>query len=203
MPGLLLLCPLALAELPPPSYREALMDRAERSADALLAQNQPQEALTLVREFRDQVGDHPRLAYEQGLILNLMGESRQAEALYREALKQDPTLAAAWYDLGGLLLLREEQDEAREAYEQAAALTEDHPQGWGATVQLALLAARAQDAEGLERWLRESMRRGLRFATLAESPEWTQILRDPTLGPILRRMVVVYGEEALLETWGR
>lgn len=205
MPATLLLLALggeAYAELRPPDYRDALLARAEAEADALLAAGQREEALRRVRAFRREVADDARLTYEEGLVLQLLGRPEDAERLHREALAQDPALAAAWYDLAGLLLVRGREEEAERAYEEAAALTQDHPQGWAAPIQLALLAARRQDAAGLERWLRVAVERGLRFAELSQNAEWTAILHDPTLGPVLQRLIVVYGEERLLELWG-
>lgn len=191
----------ALAELPPPDYRAALLADVEAEADRLLNAGQAEAAREMVHAFREEVADDARLVYEEGLILNLLGDPKRAESLYREALERDQTLAAAWYDLGGLLLLRGEDEEAEEALERASALTVEHPAGWAAPLQLALIAARRQDADGMERALREALRRGLRFTDIAGHPEWTAILRDPTLGPVLSGLVTVYGEGRLLDAW--
>lgn len=53
----------------------------------------------------------------------------------------------------------------------------------------------------MERALREAVRRGLRFTDISVYPEWTSVLRDPTLGPVLTQLITVYGEERLLQTW--
>lgn len=151
--------------------------------------------------MRGQVVDDARLTYEEGLILNLMGETAKAEDRYRAALAQDPGLASAWYDLGGILLARGEVEEARAAFEAASEGSATHPKGWAAPLQLALMAARERDAEAMEGWLREGLRRGLRFADIAPNAEWTEIRRDPELGLVLERLATVYGEEPLLKTW--
>lgn len=193
--------PLALAEQPAPDYRAALLAAAEDEADALIAGQQLEPALALIQDVRAQVVDDARLAYEEGLILNLLGREGEAEARYRQALEMDPGLASAWYDLGGLLLTRGEVEEARAAFERASEGSASHPRGWAAPLQLALLSAREGDSVGMERWLREGLRRGLRFADIAPYPEWTEIRRDPELGLVLERLITVYGEEPLLDTW--
>lgn len=198
---LLALTLTARGEQPPPDYRAALLAAAEDEADALIAQGELEQALALVRDVRAQVVDDARLTYEEGLILNLMGETAKAEARYRDALAQDPGLASAWYDLGGILLGRGETEEARAAFQAASEGSASHPKGWAAPLQLALMSARDRDAEAMERWLREGLRRGLRFADIAPHPEWTEIRRDPELGLVLERLATVYGEEPLLETW--
>ncbi|MCB9761891.1 MAG: tetratricopeptide repeat protein [Alphaproteobacteria bacterium] len=198
---LLLLGAPLLAAVPPPDYRAALLSGVEAEADALLAQGELDAAEGLVRDFRAQVADDPRLVYEAGLIANLQGKPRDAERLYRQALDQDAGMAFAWYDLGGLLLAQGDLAQARDAFIKASDASEDHPKGWAAPLQLALIAARDQDPIALERWLREGIRRGLRFRDIAGHPEWTEVLRDPTLGEVLKRLIVVYGEESLLQQW--
>lgn len=191
----------ALAELTPPDYRAALSAEVEAEADRLLNEGRAEEARDFVHAFRREVADDARLIYEEGLIRNLLGEPKEAEALYRTAVERDAGLAAAWYDLGGLLLLRGDDAGAEAALERASALTVEHKAGWAAPLQLALIAARRQDARGMEQHLREALRRGLRFTDIAGHPEWTAILRDPALGPVLTELITVYGEGRLLDTW--
>lgn len=198
---LLLLAGSASAAQPPPDYRATLLGAVEDEADRLIAAGRAKEALDMVHEFREEVADDARLMYEEGLIRNLLGEPGRAESLYRQALESDPSLAAAWYDLGGLLVASGELDEAEEALQRASELTVNHPRGWAAPVQLALIAAKRGDAEAMERALREAVRRGLRFTDISVYPEWTSVLRDPTLGPVLTQLITVYGEERLLQTW--
>lgn len=191
----------AHAALPIPDYRAALLDTVEIEADRLIAANRAPEALEMVRAFRDEVADDARLIYEEGLLRNLLGEPARAEALYRQALERDAGLAAAWYDLGGLRLAAGDEVEAESALRRAAELTVEHPRGWAAPVQLALIAARRGDAEEMERQLRESVRRGMRFTDISTYPAWTSVLRDPKLGPVLVNLITVYGEGRLLQTW--
>ncbi|MCK6523154.1 hypothetical protein L6R49_17165 [Myxococcota bacterium] len=185
---------VAWAELPPRDYREALLGAVESEADRLIAAGALDEALSLVRDFRDEVAEDARLVYEESLILNLQGDARAAEARARDALALDDTLAVAWYDLGGLLLARGEDEEAEAAYTRAAAATVEHPQGWAAPVQLALIAAQRRDPVALETWLREGVRRGLRLRALLEQPTWVELLADPTSREVYDRLLLLYGE---------
>ncbi len=196
----LVLIALARAEMPVPDYRNALLADVEAEADALIGEARLDEALGLVRDFRV-VQDDPRLVYEEGLILRLMGEPKGAKRLYEEALEGDPSLAFAWYDLGELHLLAGRTAEAREAFEQASALSEDHVNGWAAPFRLAELAGLESDAVAFDRHLKEAVRRGFRFATVVGDPTWTGFLADEALGEVLRRLMVVYGEEHTLQQW--
>lgn len=191
----------ARAELRPPDYRESLSQRTEARADALIAEGQLDEALELVRAFCNELGRDPYMIYEEALILNLSGDARAAEKLYREVTALSPDIAAAWYDLGGLLLQRGDTEGATAALTRASELSATHKQGWAAPLQLALIAGRGGDAEAMELHLREGVRRGMRFHALSNSDEWTGFRRDPALGRVLERLIVLYGEEDLLEVW--
>jgi len=186
--------------MPVPDYREALLADVEAEADALIAEARLDEALGLVQDFRS-IQDDARLAYEEGLILRLMGEPKGAQRLYEEALAADPSLAFAWYDLGELHLLAGRTPEAREAFEQASALSEDHVNGWAPPFRLAELAGLEGDVVSFDRHLKEAVRRGFRFATVVGDPAWTRFLADEELGEVLRRLMVVYGEEHTLQQW--
>lgn len=182
------------AELPPRDYREALLGAVESEADRLIAAGALDEALSLVRDFREEVAEDARLVYEESLILNLRGDARAAEARARDALALDDTLAVAWYDLGGLLLARGEDAEAEAAYVRAAEASVEHPQGWAAPLQLALIAARRRDPVALETWLREGVRRGLRLRALLEQPQWAEVLAEPNNREVHERLMLLFGE---------
>ena len=194
MIGAFALLGVTWAELPPRDYRESLLAAVESEADRLIVAGDLDEALALVRDFREEVAEDARLVYEESLIQNLMGDASDAEDRARDALALDPTLAVAWYDLGGLLLARGEQAEAVAAYTRAAEATVEHPQGWAAPLQLALIAARRRDPVALETWLREAVRRGLRLRALNEQPQWTDVLAYPTNREVHERLMLLYGE---------
>lgn len=194
MIGAFALVGVTWAELPPRDYRESLLGAVESEADRLIVAGALDEALSLVRDFREEVAEDARLIYEESLIQNLRGDARAAEARARDALALDATLAVAWYDLGGLLLARGEEAEAEAAYTRAAEASAEHPQGWAAPIQLALIAARRRDSVALETWLRESVRRGLRLRALNEQPQWAEVLAEPSNREVHERLMLLYGE---------
>lgn len=192
---------MAWAELPPPDYRDALLASVEAEADLRISEGDLAGAKDLVERFQARVADDARLVYELGLIARLEGDTAHAERLLREALALDADLGFAWYDLGELLLLSGDLDEADEAFSRAAALTADHPNGWAGPFRRAELAGRRGDAKAFDAHLKTAVSRGFQFKTVVGDPTWTGFFRDESLGEVLRRLVVVYGEEHVLETW--
>lgn len=202
---MILLCLLwgtARADAEPPDYAESLAIAAEAEADQLLADGRLEEALTLVRAFRASVLEHPRIAYEEALILRHMDRADEAADLLLEVTTEHPDMAAPWYDLGEIYLSRGRMAEARAAFQEATRRTEEHPLGWAGPYRLAEVAAFEEDPQAFEAALREALRRGFSFSrTVGGDPRWAGFLAHPALGPILRQIVTVYGEEAVLETW--
>ncbi len=198
----LVLISAALAELPAPDYRASLLDRIEHETDRLLENGEPEQALAHIREFRAEVADDPRLAYEEALVLRHLDRTGEAAKLLVVVLNEDPTLAAAWYDLGEIHLSKNALKKAKEAFNQAAALTENHPQGWAGPYRLAEIAGFQEDSEAFAGHLQEALRRGFSFQrTVAGDPRWSQFLENPALAAILRQLTTVYGEEEVLESW--
>ena len=191
----------ALAELPPPDYREAVLDAVESQADALIADGALDAALELVSSFREQVTEDGRLAYEEGLVLRLMGRQDEARAALELAVELSPELGYGWYDLGEVLLSSGDLEAARAAFQRASDLTEDHPQGWAGPFRLADLAGRDRDAEAFERWLKEALRRGFSFRVVEADPTWAGFLDTPELADVLRTLATVYGNEQVIEAW--
>lgn len=195
-----LLASPAQAELPPPDYKDAVLGSVEAQADARIQAGDLDGALKLVTDFRAQIATDARLAYEEGLIRRLQGDLAGAERCYREAVEQDPELFFAWYDLGELLLQLGELDGAEQALSQANAQSERHPQGWVAPMRLAELAAERRDPQAFDQWLKEAVRRGFRFATIAGTPAWRGYFEDPGLREVIERLATVYGEEVVLDS---
>ena len=153
-------------------------------------------AVTFTRRFEETVGASADLIYERAYALNRQGEVDDALDAYGEALKLDPDHAAARYDRGELYLAQGEDAAARADLEAAARLRPDH---WAAWFRLAQLDARAGDPEGMEAHLIEALRQGFDLGLLVADPHWRAWFQDPRLGPVLTRLVTVYGDEHLLE----
>ena len=190
------------ADAEPPDYAESLAIAAENEADQLLADGRLEEALTLVQAFQASVLEDPRIAYEEALILRHLDRNEEATVLLLEITAKHPDMAAPWYDLGEIHLSKGQMAQARTAFQEATNLTEEHPLGWAGPYRLAEVAAFQEDAQGFEASLREALRRGFSFSrTVGGDPRWSRFLAHPELGPILRQLATVYGEEAVLETW--
>ncbi len=85
-----------------------------------------------------------------------------ARRAYETALGLDPSLAAAWTNLGGLHAELEDTDAAREHFEQALRCDPDQPE---AQCNLAELTLRSGDVEGAISAYRQVLR---------TSPDWTE-----------------------------
>jgi tetratricopeptide (TPR) repeat protein len=193
---------LLLGALPPPDYEASLLEAAEARTDYLLSKNRTERAARYIENFRQHIADDARLTYEHGLTLRLIGEFEQALVLLQSAIAQDPTLAQAWYDLGEVQLLLGQKIEALLSFERAAGLSEKHPNGWAAPFRLAELAGTNGEIAAFESWLEKAIRRGFSFeSTVRGNATWGAFLQDEALGDIMRRLITVYENEALLEDW--
>ena len=193
-----------LGALPIPDYEQALLAEAEQKVDLLISRGQTNEADQYLQQFRLHVADDARLTYSHGLTKRLSGEFEAAQMLLEQALAKDPTLAEAWYDLGEVHLNGERTAEAESAFQNAAQLSINHPNGWAAPFRLAELAGTRGNSAAFEGWLEEAMQRGFSFQQIVwGSEKWTNFLSDPELGDIMKRLITVHESETILEAWPR
>jgi len=186
---------LAWAELPPPDYRAGLMDAAA-SEVAQLAREQGMEAAEdFARRWRRVIGDDARLSYELGLAWRLAGDDARARAALDRALELDPERVDARYDRGELLLAGGDLDAAERDFREVVRLA---PERWPGHFRLADLAGRRGQADAFERHLLDALRYGFSFRDVVGDPRWHAALADPELGPVLRRLVEVYQDPAVL-----
>ena len=185
-----------LAVREPPDYRGSLAEAAAAQAEALNAEGHHEEAIDFAATVQRAIGPAAVVQYEVGYAYNRLGDLDAAVRAYDRALELDPHLAAALYDRGELLLLKGRDEEARADFEAAAALRPDH---WAVHFRLAELAGRAADAPAFERHLIDALSNGFDFRTIIDDPGWRAWFRDPALGPVLTKLVVVYSDERLLD----
>ena len=186
----------AQAARTPSDYRSDLHQAAAAEVAALAARGQVAEAMELGKRFQARVEPSAAVLYELGLLHNQLGQTSEALDHYDRALMLDPENAAALYDRGELMLGRGEIDRARADLEAAARLRPDH---WAAHYRLAQLAGHRQDSAALESHLMAALRNGFDLQTLLADPIWRQWALDPELGPSIAGLIVVYGDESILE----
>ena len=186
----------AQAARTPSDYRSDLHQAAAAEVASLAARGQVEEAMALGKRFQIRVEPSSAVLYELGLLHNQLGQTSEALDHYDRALAMDPDNAAARYDRGELLLGQGEIERARADLEAAARLRADH---WAAHYRLAQLAGHRRDSAALEAHLMASLRNGFDLQTLLADPIWRQWAVDPELGPPIAGLIVVYGDESILE----
>lgn len=186
---------LAAAEIPPPDYRNALMAAAADEVALLARERGVEAAADFATRWERSVGEDARLAYELGLACRLGGDAAGARRYLDRAVALDPDLASARYDRGEVLLNAGEIDAAAADFREVVRLAPDQ---WAGHFRLADVAARKGDPVAFEAELLASLRHGFSFRAVVGDPRWKGYLADAELGPVVRRLVVVYqGEEVL------
>ena len=104
-----------------------LSDLANRAAEVLALAGTPSEPESPTGEAAAPVGAYDW--FSNGLAKEAQpGEAAEAEACYRKALENDPGLAAAHTNLGGLAFARGDLSLARIEFEAALSLDPDQPE---------------------------------------------------------------------------
>jgi tetratricopeptide (TPR) repeat protein len=186
----------ARAAREPDDYRADLMAGAATRVSRMTQSGAFEDAIALADRFQRQVEPSAPVTYEIAFALNRMGRRAEAVASYTKALALDPDHAASLYDRGELYLLDDRLDLARADFERAAVLVPGH---WAVHFRLAELAARAHDTAGFESHLLDAVRNGFDFRSIANDPNWRGWARDPELGKVITKLVVLYSQEDLLE----
>jgi tetratricopeptide (TPR) repeat protein len=189
----------ARAAREPDDYRADLMAGAAARVSRLSEAGTFDDAIALAERFQRQVEPSAPVTYEIAYALNRIGRRAEAIATYTKALALDPDHAASLYDRGELYLLDGRIDLAQVDFERAAVLVPDH---WAVHFRLAELAARAHDAQSFESHLTDAVRNGFDFRTIVGDPNWQGWARDPELGKVITKLVVLYSQEDLLELLG-
>lgn len=193
---MILLVAAAWAEIPPPDYRDGLMATAADEVSRVAREEGFEAAKAFAEAWERTVGPDARIAYELGLASRLVGDEKGARRYLDRAVEQDPTLLAARYDRGEVLLNAGDLDAAEADFREVA---KGAPDQWAGHFRLADIAGRRRDAAGFEAHLLDALRNGFSFRKVVGDPRWRGYLADPELGPVLRRLVVVYQDEKLLE----
>lgn len=199
MSAFLLVVTLALAAQAardPRDYRESLNERTARRAERLVFEGKAEEAIAVCRGHVRALGPSVEVVYEWAVAHNALGELKPARQRLDEVLAMDEAHAAARYDRAELRLLEGDLAGAGEDLAVARRVRPDH---WAVHFRLAELAALQGDPGAFEVALLDAVRYGFELRSLPEYPRWRTFLADPTIGPVLQRLVVVYGDDRILD----
>lgn len=192
------LCHTSKAAIPPSDYRlEVVADQAQ-ILETLNAQGSFRQAIEQGRLFQRSVSSGALVSYELAFAYRALGELRLAEEALKEAVSLDPSLSFAWYDLGELALLDGDRAGAERAFAEAARLRPDH---WAGFFRLAELAAESSDADRFDALLTKAIVNGFDLRSVTQDPRWRAWYKDPLLGQILRRFLVVYWRSDVLNAF--
>ena len=215
----------AHAEVPLPSYREALATSAwyrvneliehanhlasEELSDVPLGSEvdlTPKvsqkylEALQLAEKFEAQVMETSGLAYLRGLTWRQMGDLKKSENHLRRSIKLDSTAPDAWYDLGEILFIQEQYAEARQCFEEVSLLLTTGPNAWRGPIRVAEVAGHQGDVASFEANIREALRRGFSLHQIGGQPQWKSFYADERLKDSVQKLVKVYGDPSILKS---
>lgn len=190
----------AYAETPLPSYRDALVHQAWVEANDLLEAGHPEEAAAKAEKFEAWVEPDGGLEYLVGLSWRIRGDVPQAKDHYQRALTLDPSLAEGWYDLGEIELSEGSYPDARDAFMHVADLVQTGPHAYLGPQRLAEVAAHQHDADAFELAMREALRRGFSFTSIAGLPNWRGFYADPAMRDSVDKMITVFGDTDTLDS---
>lgn len=190
----LLLSAGARAAPPAPDYGEELGERLAAEVDRRSAEDPGGAAAWGERALR-RVGALNPLRYATALAWNRSGDREAALRLYDAVIADDPEHRGALYDRAELRLLLGDRAGAEA---DLARLLRLPPVHWATHFRLAQLAAERGDPAAFEAALMDALRVGFELRTLTLDPAWRAWLQHPALGPVLTRIVTVYGNEDLL-----
>ncbi|MEJ2576127.1 MAG: PEP-CTERM system TPR-repeat protein PrsT [Gammaproteobacteria bacterium] len=118
-----------------------------------LKRQEPQKALETAKQLEARMPDSPIPPNLTGLAYLAVGDAKQADAKFREALAIDPGFVVAYMNRARTALALRDQATARASYEAAL---EHQPGHLGALLGLAALAEQAGDREALEGYLNQA-----------------------------------------------
>jgi tetratricopeptide (TPR) repeat protein len=185
----------AEAVRPVPEYRAELAADLGAVVSDLNTKGHYRQAIQEAGRITRAVERFALVAYEAGYAHYHLGELDAAARQYDQALALDPHLAAAHYDRGEIALAQGDLERAQEHFQAVVRL---RPQHWAGHFRLAHLAGLAGTPAALHTHLSAAIGTGFELENLLVDPDWRAFSRDPVLGPVLRKLVVLYGDETIL-----
>ena len=187
----------AHAEILPRDYPTELANAAADTIAAMARDGRMDDAEAFAKRWRNTLrtsaaADDAKLSYELGLGWRLTGQTERALNALDAALKAHPTMVAAHYDRGELLL---DQGNLEGAKADFTAVAESEPTAWPGHFRLADVAGRQGDVLTFEQELTAALRCGFSFRSISEDTHWRKVFHDPLLGPAMQRLITVYQGE--------
>ena len=183
----------------PPDYRVVLDKDFGHQLALLNGQGRYREAIQVGGRIQRAVDRLARVSYEIGYAHYQLGELDAAVRNYDAALLREPGLSAARYDRGEIHL---QAGRLTAAEEDFAVVVEQTPNHWAGHFRMAHLAGLSGDPEGFEEHLMLALQNGFELDLIVKDPDWRKFVRNPILQSILRKIIVLYGDEDLLKWVG-
>ncbi|NOY26334.1 MAG: tetratricopeptide repeat protein [Oligoflexia bacterium] len=182
----------ARATRDPTDYRDSLQQAAAAGAQDLNAMGRFDQAIDLCREQVRAFGPSVEVLYEWALAYNALGQLDDAVKRYDQVIDLDPSNAAARYDRAEILLGQGKIDAAATDLAVAA---KERPNHWAVHFRLAQVAGLRHDPVTFETELMAALSNGLDLRALGGYPAWQAFMKDPQIGPVLERVMTVYGDD--------
>ncbi len=195
----LLILSTAWARPEPKDYRSVLNTDLGRTVSMLNSAGKYREAIQIGGRIQRSVDRFPRVSYEIGYAHHRLGELAAAVRNYDAALQRDPELTTALYDRGEIHLQEGRLDAAKADFLLVAEQTPTH---WAGHFRLAHLAGLGGDADGFKQHLMNAIEHGFDLETVQPDPDWVSFTRNPKIRPVLRKVIVLYGNDVLLQWLG-
>ena len=190
---------LASAKPALPDYRSVLDQDYGRALSSLNQSGRYRESIQIGGRIQRAVDRFPRVSYEIGYAHYQLGEHQAAVRNYDIALRQDPGLTMARYDRGEIHLHQGRLEQAKVDFMVVVAQTPSH---WAGHFRMAHLAGLTLDAQSFEQHLMRSIQYGFELESVMSDPDWERFARHSSLRPVLRKIMVLYGSEAMREWVG-
>ncbi len=195
----LLILSTAWSRPEPKDYRSVLNTDLGRTVSILNSAGKYREAIQIGGRIQRSVDRFPRVSYEIGYAHHRLGELAAAVRNYDAALQRDPELTTALYDRGEIHLQEGRLDSAKADFLLVSKQTPTH---WAGHFRLAHLAGLVGDADGFKQHLMNAIEHGFDLETVQSDPDWVSFTKNHKIRPVLRKVIVLYGNDVLLQWLG-
>lgn len=195
----IVLFPVTNAARTPADYRAVLGSDLAKEVSNLNQSGRYRDAIQLAGRMRRSMGRIPSVSYEAGYAHYQLGELDAAVRHYDTAIQLNPDLAMAYYDRGEIHLTEGRLVQAQFDFERVVEL---QPKHWVGHFRLAHMAGLAENATLFETHLMAAISAGFSFNSVLNDPDWKRFTMHAELQHVLRKIIVLYGNDELLQWLG-